>query len=779
MWEIDRVRKNLELSLACYRRSYERALERKTIPDILADGSYDAGAFGGANVIYLCSLLACEVPAEIDASYHADRQAEAGRVRRQLAADLPALQALRPADWWIAATLLDAYLGLSYADPQWEEAALKQARAVAKLAPSAWEKQSTGSQLLSAARLEKQLRPEQAARIDKLSKRIVAEAFRGGVDYRGAEFDGKLGLALSGGGFRASFFHIGVLARLAELDLLRHVEVISCVSGGSIVGAHYYLLLRRLLQTTPDGRIEHGHYLKIVEDLLDQFLAGVQKNIRMRVAASWLANLRMILQPNTYSRSQRLGYLYEKYLYAQVVDGEEKHKRWLNDAFIVPRRDDETWDDSFSPKLENWLRAAKVPVLALNATALNTGRNWQFTASWMGEPLSYGSGVDSTERLEPVYYSEAQELRQFRFGDAVAASSCVPALFAPIVVAGLYEERIVRLVDGGVHDNQGTRALLDQDCDAVVVSDASGQMSSEKNPPHGALGVLLRTNSVLQARVRVAQHQELQVRERTNLVRKCAFLHLRKSVESLPVAAIGAHVASEADSAAAARLPEITDYGVNRQVQIALASLRTDLDSFTDREALALMYSGYAMADKYLGEFASGAGVTRHNWRFLALHAPMQGKPAPGLDHEKFVGHLKVGSRLAFKVWFLHPALKALGIVLIVAAAVAIAWALVDLMHAQVRIPLDVSGMARKALYFLAGALVVAAIPAALRFKKPIDQAMHPATVVRKLLIGVAMAIAGWLVCRIHLWIFDRLFLALGRVKEARPAASVRGGTSP
>jgi predicted acylesterase/phospholipase RssA len=30
----------------------------------------------------------------------------------------------------------------------------------------------------------------------------------------------KLGLALSGGGFRASLFHIGVLARMAELDLL-------------------------------------------------------------------------------------------------------------------------------------------------------------------------------------------------------------------------------------------------------------------------------------------------------------------------------------------------------------------------------------------------------------------------------------------------------------------------------------------------------------------------------------------------------------------------------
>ena len=51
----------------------------------------------------------------------------------------------------------------------------------------------------------------------------------------------KTGLALSGGGLRASLFHIGVLGRLAELDLLRQVDVISTVSGGSIIGAYYYL----------------------------------------------------------------------------------------------------------------------------------------------------------------------------------------------------------------------------------------------------------------------------------------------------------------------------------------------------------------------------------------------------------------------------------------------------------------------------------------------------------------------------------------------------------
>ena len=36
-----------------------------------------------------------------------------------------------------------------------------------------------------------------------------------------------------------------VLARLAEMDVLRSVEVLSTVSGGSIVGAHYYLEVKK------------------------------------------------------------------------------------------------------------------------------------------------------------------------------------------------------------------------------------------------------------------------------------------------------------------------------------------------------------------------------------------------------------------------------------------------------------------------------------------------------------------------------------------------------
>ena len=48
----------------------------------------------------------------------------------------------------------------------------------------------------------------------------------------------KITLALSGGGFRATVFHLGVLARLAEESKLEEVNYLSTVSGGSLSAGH-------------------------------------------------------------------------------------------------------------------------------------------------------------------------------------------------------------------------------------------------------------------------------------------------------------------------------------------------------------------------------------------------------------------------------------------------------------------------------------------------------------------------------------------------------------
>ena len=51
----------------------------------------------------------------------------------------------------------------------------------------------------------------------------------------------KLGLALSGGGFRATLFHLGGVRFLRDAGALRDVTDIAAVSGGSILAAHLVL----------------------------------------------------------------------------------------------------------------------------------------------------------------------------------------------------------------------------------------------------------------------------------------------------------------------------------------------------------------------------------------------------------------------------------------------------------------------------------------------------------------------------------------------------------
>src|SRR5215218_4562388 len=57
-------------------------------------------------------------------------------------------------------------------------------------------------------------------------------------EERKGSSDTRIGLCLSGGGLRATFFHLGVVRALRELGLLDRVTDIFSVSGGSILSAH-------------------------------------------------------------------------------------------------------------------------------------------------------------------------------------------------------------------------------------------------------------------------------------------------------------------------------------------------------------------------------------------------------------------------------------------------------------------------------------------------------------------------------------------------------------
>ncbi len=191
----------------------------------------------------------------------------------------------------------------------------------------------------------------------------------------------RLGLALSGGGFRAAFFHLGVLARMAELDLLRQVEVLSTVSGGSVIGSMYYLKVRKLLQEHRDEEIGSEDYVQIVSDLERRLYDGVRHNLRTRTFANPIKNCRMY--GPSYSRSDRIAELYTRYLFEPLVGCDVLPAIPLRQTVIQPVGE----DPGFKPfaKIEdctaNDRRRNKVPILLLNATTLNTGHNSRFTST--------------------------------------------------------------------------------------------------------------------------------------------------------------------------------------------------------------------------------------------------------------------------------------------------------------------------------------------------------------------------------------------------------------
>ena len=74
-------------------------------------------------------------------------------------------------------------------------------------------------------------------------------------------------------------------------------------------------------------------------------------------------------------------------------------------------------------------------------------------------------------------------------------------------------------------------ALLDQGCNVLLVSDASGQMGEQQDPSKNFIGVPLRSNTILQARIRLSEFENLASRRRASLLRGLMFLHMKKDLE--------------------------------------------------------------------------------------------------------------------------------------------------------------------------------------------------------------------------------------------------------
>ena len=768
-WSVDGQREHLDMSLGYYLRGYE--IEQRV-------ENFPPDRYTAINAAYVLDLIADleQANSKIALPLAQARRLQARQIREEirtvsLLAWNEEKRHSEAQQWWFLVTLAEACFGLgSDEDRQVSEAGYTQARnwigEALKAERSDWEFETFARQLAAVAKMQERVFPDRGDAINRTLRTLLGEV--GDISFALAGLRaGKTGLALSGGGFRASFFHIGVLARLAELDVLRHVEVLSCVSGGSIVGAFYYLEVRRLLKSKHDKDISRQDYLDIVRSIETKFLTGVQRDLRNQLFADRNVRRQALTDPS-YTHTRRLGELFEEQLYSLVDDGEGQTPRYLDELIIEPCGEQQ----GFAPKIDNWKRGAKVPILILNATALNSGHNWQFTATWMGEPpTAIDTEIDANHRLRRLYYWQAEktEFQKFRLGYAVAASAAVPLLFDPLNMAGLYEGQELQLSDGGLHDNQGSSALLGEDCTVILVSDGSGQLTSQKQPGIGRVSVLRRANDILQERVRGSEYRELVARRRARLIRDLLFVHLTKDLDGDTTSWIGEVTPREPDEVKAEPSDKYrTNYVVLREVQLGLSRLRTDLDAFTEREAYGLMLSGYRMVSREfprcVQSFPKPDADKVEPWKFNQLTAVIANT---GRDHAPdFVKDLRVGASVIGKSFQVFPdfrravlhsrtiILSELGVLMLAAVSALI----LLLRNGKSGVVIGAGGALGLALG-LAGAWTICQARRRMRSGKSLSQ----------VLIGLLLLLGGGFVLSFYLREIAPLYLRWGRISREMP----------
>ena len=806
-WQFDHQFRNLTLSRYYYKRGFDRwkIFINDNSDNSITNDSNDEG-YNAINYAYINELMAVEkleehgritgINESILKLYH-----EAANTRTYILKQFAdeshkeqykvKQQDLSP---WVIATIAEALFGLS----RYDEAKIFISQYLQMKVCNRWEVRSFSQQFFSLAYLQnyllkfkgecdenkKTLANEVQAFTEKLNAIKINEClllFNDGEleknnstnisnysNTGNAEVEikraGKTGLGLSGGGFRSALFHIGVMAAMAEKNELRNVEVISCVSGGSIIGAYYYLKLKKLLETKNDDEITREDYIKLVKEIEVDFVKGIQHNLRMRIFSNLFNSFKMLRED--YSRTHRLGELYERYLYKDLIEisrseedkklGKKDGEIYMSDLFIYPK----DAPKSFSIEIDNWKRKNKIPQLVLNATSVNTGHNWQFTASWMGEPPgNIQADIDVKPRLRRMYYQEAPEnYKHFRLGYAVGASSCVPVMFQPMPLPGLYPGIDLQLIDGGVHDNQGIGALIEAECVNMIISDGSGQMATDNVATKNGSSLFFRSDLILQERVRELQFLDIKQRNSTTQINRLYTAHLKSDLENPPIS--WKFCTDPPRKLVYSSVPDLenglTKYGVLYKVQLYLSQVRTDLDSFNDVESYALMYSGY---EQLKNEYKTKDNISNKffgekSWKFLQMKDYLT-KPNKAAEKEKL---FQVASRVPFKMYYLSKTVKI--IVLVSALALgSFLFAFVNPWNEKAwnYSLLDVTAkfIVITILLFLVGI-----------FSKVLANLLNIKSVVRKKVALVGFIILGWIICNLYLLLLNKQYNRIGRLEE-------------
>jgi predicted acylesterase/phospholipase RssA len=346
----------------------------------------------------------------------------------------------------------------------------------------------------------------------------------------------RIGLALSGGGFRATLFHLGLVRFLRDADILRQVTHITSVSGGSIMAAHLALNWDRYTGSIKE--FDHA-----ASQLLDFIRLDVRNRILRRFPLGLLLRWPRRLLGLSNRQLTRTGLLergYAKHLYGD----------------------------------KSLLELPESPELHILATNLSEGCLCSFSRDglWM---MQQKAGRSQIERVRVGLMTVSM---------AVAASSAFPGFFPPLELTGREvgarggEFGQQAYTDGGVFDNLGVRMFRwltplltgDKSLDGVLVSDVGQPFVVQVNRRAGGLiRTAIRSSDILMDRVWQLENENFQD--------SFGFVFARV------IDVAGPHEDATA---------------LHPEVQRQTASIRTDLDAFSLLEISCLIRHGYCIGRK-------------------------------------------------------------------------------------------------------------------------------------------------------------------------------------
>lgn len=350
-------------------------------------------------------------------------------------------------------------------------------------------------------------------------------------------------LCLSGGGFRAALFHLGVIRRLIYLDLFDRVERINSVSGGSIAAG----VVMKELSSRRFNSVEDFD-LRVIAPFVEFIQSSPRRDIYKFIP----------LRKNPID--------FAKYLEQKLFG-----------------------DFSFAD-----LSLDLIPMWFCYATSLTSGCLWRFSPVEIGDA---DTGTAQPNKMDKVAIGVAASacylplFKALKFSTENRSFICKYKNGKEVNTQNSTPPAEIHLSDGGVYDNLASDVLLNRDT-PFIISDASGSLNHWQHSIPSLTSMIVRPLNIL-------------MKQNGRLKRLLHFKQLMNSEHSVMIEAVKLINTYTEKTLLQKEAPTHSDQmpkypTIHRDLEIAIGNIRTDLNAFHDLEISLLIWDGMTKIDAVL-----------------------------------------------------------------------------------------------------------------------------------------------------------------------------------